>query len=185
MKTFGIVSYNIYCNFTNYGSALQSWALSQAINRLGQDRWSAKLIDYCPDVLADIDPLNQFKNMLDKDEESQSVIGSAYQDVKRFLKEDKHVVFSGTPCQIAGLKAYLQAIDQTNLLTIEVICEGVPSPLFVRKYDLHMRQKYGSSIDVLDYRYKVRSLGSPIWKKWDFEVLKKDRWFNPFWSIWL
>ena len=71
MKTFGIVSYNIYCNFTNYGSALQSWALSQAINKLGKDRWKAKLIDYCPDVLADKDPLNPFKNMWDKDEESQ------------------------------------------------------------------------------------------------------------------
>jgi len=48
MKTFGIVSYNIHCNFTNYGSALQSWALSQVIQRLG---YNAKLIDYCPEVL--------------------------------------------------------------------------------------------------------------------------------------
>ena len=31
---FGIISYNIYCNFTNYGSALQSWALSQAISSI-------------------------------------------------------------------------------------------------------------------------------------------------------
>lgn len=68
MKAFGIVSYNIYCNFTNYGSALQSWALSQAIGKLG---YHAKLVDYCPDVLADKDPLNPFKNMWDKDDESR------------------------------------------------------------------------------------------------------------------
>ncbi len=66
--TFGIVSYNIYCNFTNYGSALQSWALSQSVARLGHH---AKLIDYCPDVLKDADPLNPFKLMWDKDPESR------------------------------------------------------------------------------------------------------------------
>ncbi len=70
MKRFGTVSYNIYGNFTNYGSALQSWALHQAINKLGQDRWEAVLVDYCPDILEDKDPLNPFKNMWDQDEES-------------------------------------------------------------------------------------------------------------------
>lgn len=71
MKNFGIVSYNIHCNFTNYGSALQSWALSQAINKIGNGRCKAKLIDYCPDILSDKDPLNPMKNMWDKDEESR------------------------------------------------------------------------------------------------------------------
>ncbi len=68
MKAFGIISYNIYCNFTNYGSALQSWALSQAIGKLG---YHAKLVDYCPDVLADKDPLNPFPHMWDQDAESR------------------------------------------------------------------------------------------------------------------
>ena len=68
MKVFGTVSYNIYCNFTNYGSALQTWALNQAIKKLG---YHSKLIDYCPDILADKDPLNPFSNMWDKDEESK------------------------------------------------------------------------------------------------------------------
>ena len=68
MKRIGTVSYNIYCNFTNYGSALQTWALNQAINKLG---YHAKLIDYCPDILSDKDPLNPFSNMWDKDEESK------------------------------------------------------------------------------------------------------------------
>lgn len=71
MKTFGIVSYNIYCNFTNYGSALQSWALIQIIDKLGKDKWQAKLIDYCPDILMDKNPLDPIKNMLDVDQESR------------------------------------------------------------------------------------------------------------------
>ena len=52
MRNIGIVSYNIHCNFTNYGSALQSWALSQSINNLGKENYQAKLVDYCPDILA-------------------------------------------------------------------------------------------------------------------------------------
>ncbi len=70
MKNFGIVSYNIYCNFTNYGSALQSWALYNVIKRLGQGLYEPVLVDYCPDILLDADPLNPFKKMWDKDEES-------------------------------------------------------------------------------------------------------------------
>ena len=68
MKNIGIVSYNINCNFTNYGSALQSWALSTSIARLG---FRPVLIDYCPDVLKDADPLNPFKKMWDQDVESR------------------------------------------------------------------------------------------------------------------
>lgn len=68
MKNIGIVSYNINCNFTNYGSALQSWALSTSIARLGK---RPVLIDYCPDVLLEANPLNPFKKMWDLDEESR------------------------------------------------------------------------------------------------------------------
>jgi len=69
MKNIGIVSYNIHCNFTNYGSALQSWALFTAINKLGNGKFQAKLIDYCPDILKNKNPLNPFNNMWDKNEE--------------------------------------------------------------------------------------------------------------------
>lgn len=68
MKNIGIVSYNINCNFTNYGSALQSWALSMCISRLG---CRPVLIDYCPEVLRESNPLSPFKKMWDKDPESR------------------------------------------------------------------------------------------------------------------
>ncbi len=64
MKKIGIISYNIYGNFTNYGSALQSWALSQTIKRLGYD---PVLIDYCPDIHLDKNILNPLEKMWDKD----------------------------------------------------------------------------------------------------------------------
>ena len=128
-----------------------------------------------------------------KSKYSQSKIGAAYKDAKRFLKEGKKVLFSGTPCQISGLKAYLGKTDQGKLLTIEVVCEGVPSPLYVRKLDKHIEKRFSARIESLDYRYTSRSCVAK--SRWDFEQMKicltngktlcKDRWFNPFWSIWL
>ena len=68
MKTFGIVSCNIHVNFTNYGSALQSWALSRSVENLG---YVAKLVDYCPPMQEDRDILNPQKFMWDTDEDSR------------------------------------------------------------------------------------------------------------------
>lgn len=68
MKKLGIISYNIYGNFTNYGSALQSWALSQTIKKLG---YSPVLIDYCPDIHLDKNILNPLEKMWDQDELSR------------------------------------------------------------------------------------------------------------------
>ena len=131
-----------------------------------------------------------------KSKYSQSEIGSAFKDVATFLRQGKKVLFSGTPCQIAGLRSFLGKRDTSNLLLVEVVCEGVPSPYFVRKLDDYLNRKYGSNIESIDYRYKdARPLGNPTSGKWDFQVLqvklrngkvlKIDRWFNPFWSIWL
>lgn len=115
---------------------------------------------------------------------SQSKIGNSYIEARNFLKQGKKVLFSGTPCQIAGLKLFLKDINYDNLLTVEVVCEGLPSPLYVNKLEEHI----GDSISKLDYRHKDKN-------KWDYEIMyikkqdgkeiKRDRWFNPFWSIWL
>lgn len=67
MKKIGIISYNIYGNFTNYGSALQSWALNRTLEKLGYD---PVLIDYCPQIHLDKDILKPLEKMWDQDEES-------------------------------------------------------------------------------------------------------------------
>ncbi len=58
----------------------------------------------------------------------QSTIGESYKAAERFLIEGRKVLFSGTPCQIAGLKKFLRK-EYAQLLTIEVVCHGVPSPM--------------------------------------------------------
>ena len=63
----------------------------------------------------------------------QSEMGTCYKDVKDELKNGRHVLFSGTPCQVAGLKSYLGG-DSKNLLTVDLICHGAPSPMVFYKY---------------------------------------------------
>ena len=63
----------------------------------------------------------------------QSNIGNSYKQVEKFLKTGRYVMFTGAPCQIAGLKKYLRK-DYENLLTVDFVCHGVPSPMVWRKY---------------------------------------------------
>ena len=72
MKRFGIVSYNIYCNFTNYGSALQSYALQQAANAVGEGAWEAMTYLIIAQILSPARiRWTLFKNMWDQDESFQ------------------------------------------------------------------------------------------------------------------
>ena len=64
---------------------------------------------------------------------AQSAVGTCYKDVKKFLEAGRLCLFSGTPCQVAGLKSFLGK-EYNNLLTVDFICHGVPSRLVWREY---------------------------------------------------
>ena len=70
----------------------------------------------------------------------QSRIGDTYREAREFLKQGRKVLFSGTPCQIAGLKKYLRK-EYDNLLTVDFICHGVPSPGVWRRYLSELREE--------------------------------------------
>jgi NAD-dependent dihydropyrimidine dehydrogenase PreA subunit len=73
----------------------------------------------------------------------QSEIGETYEAAKQNLEQGQWVLFSGTPCQVAGLKRYLGQ-DYPQLLTIDLICHGVPSPgLFARYVEEQSKEKQG------------------------------------------
>lgn len=71
---FATVSYNLYGNFTNYGSALQTYALRRAISELAPGEVEAVVLDYCPDCLRENDPLDPAKRMWDADDESKRMV---------------------------------------------------------------------------------------------------------------
>lgn len=63
----------------------------------------------------------------------QSRIENTFSEAEQFLKQGRKVMFTGTPCQITGLKRYLK-IEYDNLLTVDFLCHGTPSPGVWRKY---------------------------------------------------
>ncbi len=83
----------------------------------------------------------------------QSNIDTVYKDLLPIIKSGKQVLFSGTPCQIDGLRHYLGK-DYDNLLLVEVICHGVPSPELLKKYINWQEYKSGAQIVKIDFRHK-------------------------------
>ncbi|GHV05436.1 hypothetical protein FACS1894217_02300 [Clostridia bacterium] len=76
----------------------------------------------------------------------QSDTGDTFGQTKALLKAGRHVLYSGLPCQIAGLKGYLGK-DFENLLTVDLLCYGVPSPLVFKR---HMAEKNAVSVNFRD-----------------------------------
>lgn len=71
----------------------------------------------------------------------QSWIGESYRAAERYLENGRQVCFSGTPCQINGLKKYLRK-EYDNLLTVDVMCRAVPSPKILKKYLEYQKERY-------------------------------------------
>ena len=84
----------------------------------------------------------------------QSEIGDCYKFTKRYLTGGKLVCFSGTPCQINGLYKFL-GHDYENLITVDVVCKSVPSPLVFEKYVVYKKQQEGKIADIV-FRDKNR-----------------------------
>ena len=64
----------------------------------------------------------------------QSRIENAYRQAEQFLKQGREVLFVGSPCQIAGLRTFLRNKEYPNLLAVDFLCHGVPSPGVWRRY---------------------------------------------------
>lgn len=113
----------------------------------------------------------------------QATVGNAYKDAERFLKAGREVLFSGTPCQIAGLNKYLRK-EYNNLLTVDIVCHGVPSP---KVWNMYLTETYSklmrampdgknsvdsakggeskSCIEAISFRSKISG-----WKKYSFLI---------------
>lgn len=94
----------------------------------------------------------------------QSDMGNAFRQVKGDLDNGKKVLFAGTPCQVAGLKSYLQK-DYLNLLSVDFICHGVPSPLVWQRYIIAMEKKLNNKITEISFRDKKDG-----WKNYYFKL---------------
>lgn len=85
----------------------------------------------------------------------QSEIGRTYRETKEMLKRQTLVLYSGTPCQIAGLKAYLGNNTYDNLLTVDVICHGVSPQSVWKNYLCTLENKFSANADTVSFRNKL------------------------------
>lgn len=90
----------------------------------------------------------------------QSRMKNIFANVKEFLENGKMVLFSGTSCQISGLKKYLGK-EYDNLYTVDVLCHGVPSPKVWEQYLMEKEKEYKSKVKQINFRYKVTG-----WKRY-------------------
>lgn len=79
--------------------------------------------------------------------------GKVYQAVRLELNTGRRVLFSGTPCQVHALKKYLRK-SYDNLLTIDIVCHGVPSHIILEKYVQEAEARTGKTIDHISFRDK-------------------------------
>lgn len=113
----------------------------------------------------------------------QSEIGSSMKKAQEFLKKGKIVMFVGTPCQIHGLKLFLRK-DYENLITVDFVCHGVPSPKIWKTY----LNKTAKPNDIKQISFRNKKLG---WENYSFvlqykkqkslsETLKKNPYLRGF-----
>ncbi len=98
----------------------------------------------------------------------QSNMKSVFTNVKKQLDNNKLVLFSGVPCQIQGLKQFLQK-EYSNLICVDVICHGVPSPKVFSKYLSKMESETNSKIIGIDFRNKEEG-----WKNYNVSIKFKN-----------
>lgn len=100
----------------------------------------------------------------------QSDMGSCFKEVTDDLKSGKKVLFSGTPCQIAGLSRIVPEKLKTRLYTVDLICHGVPGPEVYRQYLGFLENRYHKKID----RFVFRDKKSYGWRTPRESVLFED-----------
>lgn len=98
----------------------------------------------------------------------QSDLYAVFEEIREQLKDGSDVLFTGTPCQIAGLHDYLGERKE-GLVTVDIACHGVPSPGLWEKYVAAIEKRYGGTLCRVSFRDKSKS-----WRQYElrFDILK-------------
>lgn len=83
----------------------------------------------------------------------QSSLGDTFKNVREDLENGRKVLFTGTPCQVAGLKQFLNK-EYVNLYLLDILCHGVPSPAVWKQYIRWQEKKTGSRVKKVEFRNK-------------------------------
>ena len=107
-------------------------------------------------VIHEITNSHETRNKMQTAKYVQSRINDIYKKVEEMIKENKEVLFSGTPCQVDGLYKYLSTknIITDKLITCDIVCHGCPSPKVFEEYLKDIEEKYKSKIKSINFRHK-------------------------------
>ncbi len=83
----------------------------------------------------------------------QSYMGDIFRKIKEKLESNVQVLFTGCPCQVAGLRSYLKK-DHDNLITADLLCSYAPPASFFKKY---IQEEFGDNISAYEFRHKTQS----------------------------
>lgn len=109
----------------------------------------------------------------------QSNTEATYSQVKALLINGREVLYSGTPCQIGGLRAYLRK-EYDNLYTMDLICHGVASPKLFAKYLIWLGGKMKGKIIGYDFRDKSCGWGLDYMSKTKTKTKIKPSTLDPY-----
>lgn len=101
---------------------------------------------------------------LQKSKYTQSYAGETYSLILKELRKNRDVLFTGTPCQVAGLKAFLGKEYET-LVTMDIACFGVPSPKAFYWWLVEIEYKNNSKVENIEFKFKDRG-----WKKSPYSI---------------
>ncbi len=99
----------------------------------------------------------------------QAGMGDTYKKVKNDLLSGRSVLFSGTGCQVNGLKCFLKK-EYDNLLCVDVICHGVPSPLLWKKYVMYQENRNKGKVIAVNFRAKDKN-----WSNFGMKEILSDK----------
>lgn len=97
----------------------------------------------------------------------QSCLGDSFRRIRQILKEGHPVLFSGTPCQVAGLRGFLQK-DYPNLYTVDLICHGVPSSKVFHRFLIEQVENHA----IMDINFRHKSTG---WRTYNLSLKYEDK----------
>ena len=103
---------------------------------------------------------------------SQSDLNDTFSKVKEDLKKGKMVMFTGTPCQVAGINKFLERTDTSNLILVDIVCHCVPSPKLFGEYIRFCEKKNKSKI--VEYYHRTKDKGWKALEKAIYQNGKED-----------
>ena len=130
------------------------FAIASAIIAKGGHVWGAAYDDNMEVCYIEANTVEELRK-IQKSKYVQSKFGDSFSKIKAELNNGDLVLFSGTPCHVKGLRSFLRK-DYDNLLTVDLVCHGVPGHGIFRKYKRWLEEKYKDKLTFFDFRPKEK-----------------------------